>query len=143
MSEDSDDTAWAASQRASFEVEPLIEMKGAEKVQVGFTFVLYARLPMEKPAGAERQEAGLAIWQRLRSVLQSVLPDQGALRVEIEPPRMAAVLRPENKMEPEVALKARVLHREDAFKPVGEDDRGRLSGMEKALQAKGLKAGHW
>jgi hypothetical protein len=143
VSLDSDAAAWAKDHQASFESEPLIEMRGTEKVTVGFTLTLYARLPMEKPPGPERQEAGASLWQRLRGILESALAEgSGGSRVDIEPMRAAAVLRPENEMQPEVALRARVVHPE-TFQAVTPGERDKMATFEKKLVAMGLRAGHW
>ena len=56
MSIESDDAAWARAHRACFQVGPLVEMRGSQKIQVGFTIDLYAALPVDKAAGAERSE---------------------------------------------------------------------------------------
>jgi hypothetical protein len=55
---------------------------------------------------------------------------------------MAAVLRPENEMKPEIALKARVVH-EETFQAVTPDERQRMSAFEKRLAVRGLRSGHW
>jgi hypothetical protein len=110
---------------------------------VGFVLNLYARLPMEIPPGEERRKAGAALWERLRGILDQALEGGGGeAQVEVDPPRTAAVLRPENKMEPEISLRARVRHKE-AFQPVTGDERERMSAFEKKISALGLRAGHW
>jgi hypothetical protein len=141
---ENDVAEWAEAHQACFEIDPLIEMRGAEKIQVGFTLELYARLPMESGPGPERRQSGAAVWERLRTILESVLPREGgSARVEIEPRRMAAVLRPENQMQPEVTLRARIFHADDLWKAVTPGDRDRREAFEKKLVAVGLKAGHW
>ena len=145
MSAEQDATAWAEAHQACFEIDPLIEMRGTEKIQVGFTLDLFARLPMEDGPGPERRQSGAAVWERLRTILESVLPREGesSARLEIEPRRMAAVLRPENQMQPEVTLRARIFHADDSWKAVTPGDRERLEAFTKKLVAVGLKAGHW
>lgn len=145
MSTEQDATAWAQAHQASFEIDPLIEMRGAEKIQVGFTLDLYALLPLESGPGPERRQSGAAVWEQLRTILESVLPQEGgsAARLEIEPRRTAAVLRPENQMQPEVTLRARIFHAEDLWKAVTPGDRAALEAFSKKLVAVGLKAGHW
>lgn len=144
MSTESDDAAWAREHQACFQVGPLVEMRGENKVQVGFTIDLYAGLPMDKAAGAERKEESARIWDRLRSIVESLMPaEPTGARVEIEPRRLAAYLRPENDMAPEIGLRARVFHGDDYFKAVTPDERSRLSAVEHTLAAKGLRAGHW
>jgi hypothetical protein len=144
MSAEQDTTGWAEAHQACFEIDPLIEMRGAEKIQVGFTLELYARLPMEGGPGPERRQSGAAVWERLRTILESVLPREGgSARLEIEPRRMAAVLRPESQMEPEVTLRARIFHADDLWKAVTPGDRAGLEAFSKKLVAVGLKAGHW
>ncbi|HEY6548318.1 MAG TPA: hypothetical protein VI589_10445 [Vicinamibacteria bacterium] len=143
MSIDNDVAAWAKAHQACFEAEPIIEMKGSEKIAAGFTLSLYARLPMDVPVGEERRKAGAALWEQLRAILDRALEGEGVqARVEVEPPRTAAVLRPENEMQPEIALRARVRHSE-AFEPVTADERQRIAAFEKKISAMGLRAGHW
>jgi hypothetical protein len=144
MDTEDDVVAWAKANRAAFEVAPLIEMHGSARIQVGFTIDLYARWPQDKAAGAERRDEAAAVWERLRSILESVVPKQESnARVEIEPMRGAAHLRPENEMEPEIALRARVVHGDDLWKAVTPEERQGMSAFEKKLVAQGLKAGHW
>jgi hypothetical protein len=146
VSSDNDIAAWAKAHQASFEVAPLVEMRGSEKVSVGFTLDLYATLPMEKAPGGERREAAAALWERLKTILESALGGEGGeppqALVEIEPMRTAAVLRPENEMKPEITLRARVVHQE-TFQATTPQERERMSAFEKKLTAVGLKAGHW
>ena len=145
MSIDNDVAAWAKAHQACFEAEPIIEVKGSEKITAGFTLTLYARLPMDVPVGEERRKAGAALWEQLRAILDRALEGEGVqsgVEVEVEPPRTAAVLRPENEMQPEIALRARVRHNE-AFEPLTADERQRMSAFEKTISAMGLRAGHW
>jgi len=57
--------------------------------------------------------------------------------------RPAAVLRPENEMQPEVVLTARVFHQDDSFAAVTPEEREGMAPFEKKLVAVGLRAGHW
>jgi len=140
-----DDTAaWARLHRACFETTPLVEMKGGEKIQVGFTVDLYAALPTDKAPGADRREAALPILARLRTIAESLTPAEGrSTRVEIESPRDAVVRRPENELEPEVSLRVRVFHGDDYFAAVTDDERERISVVDRTLTAQGLRRGHW
>jgi hypothetical protein len=143
-SSDSDDVAWSKAHQACFEIAPLIEMRGAQKIQVGFTIDLYARLPVEKAPGTERVEEAQRIQERLRAMVSSLSPERGGnVRVEIEPTRSAAVLRPENEMAPEISVRARVFHGDDYFAAVTEDERARISAVDRRLAALGLRQGHW
>jgi hypothetical protein len=144
MSEESDDVAWARAHRACFRVGPLVELRGKEKVQVGFTLDLYAELPMDKGPGAERREESHRIWERLRAIVQSLAPAEGSgARMEIEPERIAAYIRTENEMRPEIALQARVSHGGDYLTATTAEERDRLSAVERKLVALGLRTGKW
>ncbi len=144
MSTESDDAAWARAHRACFQVAPLVEMREKQKIQVGFTVDLYAGLPMDKTPGTERTEESRSIWERLRAIVESLTPAEGSgVRVEIEPWRTAAYIRPENEMKPEVGLRARVFHGGDYFTATTVDERTRLSAAERKLVERGLRAGHW
>ena len=142
MSDGSDVAEWAKAHAACFESEPLVEVKGSEKITAGFVLNLYARLPMELPPGQERQAAVTALWERLRGILESTASGQGGeAQLEIEPMH-AAVLRPGNEMRPEITLRARIQHRE-AFQALTPAEREAMSAFEKKLVALGLRAGHW
>jgi hypothetical protein len=143
VSENETVAEWAKAHEACFEAEPIIEMRGAEKVQAGFLLSLYARVPTELPPGAARREAGTALWERLHEVLKDALQgEEGNVVVDVEPPHTAAVLRPSNKMQPEIALRAQIRHKE-GFQPVTAEERQHLSVFEKKLVAAGLRSGHW
>jgi hypothetical protein len=144
MSTESDDVSWARAHRACFQVGPLVEMRGKEKIQVGFTVDLYAALPLDKAAGSERIEESRRIWEHLRTVVESLRPADGSTaRVEIDPRRIAAYLRPENDKEPEINLRARVFHGDQYFKGPTADERKRMSAVESRLKEMGLRADHW
>lgn len=143
MADHHDIAEWARTHQASYEAEPIIEMKDSAKVTVGFTLNLYARLPMDVPPGEERRKAGAALWERLRAIVDQALEGEGGeAQVEVEPPRTAAVLRPENEMQPEIALRAHIRHKK-AFEPLTADERDRMSAFEKKIASMGLRAGHW
>ncbi len=144
MSTESDDAAWARAHRACFQVGPLVEMRGKERLQVGFTVDLYAGPPHGQGArgrAKRRSFPPLGAPANDRRVL--VPPEGGVARVEIEPRRAAGFLRPENEMEPEIGLRARVFHGDEYFKAVTGDERTRLSAVERNLTSMGLRPGHW
>jgi len=144
MSTESEDVAWARAHRACFQVLPLVEMRANAKMQVGFIVDLYAALPADKAAGAERIEASKRLWERLRAIVESLRPPEGSTaRMEIEPQRTAAYLRQENEMEPEIGLRARVFHGDEYFKAATPDESKRMSAVEGRLKAMGLRADHW
>ena len=144
MTTESDDAAWARTHRACFQVLPLVEMRGNAKMQVGFIVDLYAALPADKAAGAERIEESRRLWERLRAIVESLRPPEGSTaRMEIEPQRTAAYLRQENEMEPEIGLRARVFHGDEYFKAATPDESKRMSAVEGRLKAMGLRADHW
>ena len=144
MSIESDDVAWATAHRACFQVLPLVEMRKNVKMQVGFLVDLYATLPMDKAAGEERIGESKRIWDRLRTMVESLPRAEGSTaRVEIEPMRTAAYLRKENEMEPEVLLRARIVHGDEYFKSPTADEGKRMSAVEARLKEMGLRADHW
>lgn len=144
MATESDDADWARTHRACFEVGPLVEQRAGERVHVGYTIHLYAAAPLDKAAGTERDQEWTRIWGRLRSFVESLRPAEDAgVRLEVEAMRPAAYLRPENKLEPEVGFRARVFHGDRYFNPVTDDERTRMSAVERKLAAMGLRAGHW
>jgi hypothetical protein len=134
---------WAREHRAAFEAAPLVEMRDAEKVQVGFTLTLYAAVPMDMPAGAEREQAALKVRGELRELAEAAVPESergGGL--ELEPPH-TTLLRPENEFRPEFGFTWQIFHGDDYLTPVTVDDRKDLARIEKRLVALGLKHGHW
>jgi hypothetical protein len=125
-------------------VEPLVESNKGRRVQVGFIVRFYARQPVQEGPEAERREAAARVWEGLREIAQSFAPSEGSsARLEIEAPRLAAFLRPENEMHPEIALTARVFHGDDYFAEVTGDEREHLSAVTRRLTELGLKQGHW
>ena len=48
---------WARAHSVSYEIAPLVEVQGGEKLQVGFTLSLYAEAPTELAPGAEDGQA--------------------------------------------------------------------------------------
>ena len=145
MSTENEVATWAKAHHASFEMDPLIEMRGAERIQVGFSVALYADFPIDKELDKDRRDEALARWQRLRVILESILPppESREARIELDPIRPAAVLRPANELKPEVVLTARVFHKDDSFAAVTPEERERLHAFEKKLVALGLRQGHW
>jgi hypothetical protein len=135
-------TEWARKRRVSFEIQPLTELRGSEKLQVGFALSLYAEAPMDKAPGTERRAAAEALKQELLEFVQDAFPSSDVARAELEPPR-TAVLRPENELKPEVSFTWRIFHKDEYLKAVTADDRDSLSGLEKRLTERGLKRGHW
>lgn len=144
MATDSERAEWARQHRVAYELAPLVEMHEGRKVHVGYTLSLYAAVPMDLPAGEPRQAAMRALFGELKEFAQSLKPQgDSPARVEVDRPRPAAYLRPENDMKPEVALTARIVHSKDYFAPVTTDERARLGSFEQRLTALGLKRGHW
>jgi hypothetical protein len=139
---EADWVTWTREHRVAYELTPLMEMRdGGDKVQSGFTLSLYAAAPMDKAAGAERQEAGHQLWEELRALAEAAVPAaerQG--RVQQDPPH-TALLRPENEFKPEVGLTWRIVHAD--MTPTTAEDRERLPELEKRLATLGLKRGRW
>lgn len=134
--------AWTREHRVAYELAPLLEMRRGEKVPAGFTLSLYAAIPMELPAGAERQQAYRELLGELQALLEAAVPaEKRSARVELDPPR-TALLRPENEFKPEVGLTWRLFHPGEPA-PATAEDRERLAALEKRLAALGLKRGHW
>jgi hypothetical protein len=135
---------WARAHKACFEMTPLTEMRGSERMQVGFNVDFYALLPMDKPPGEERRKAGAEIWQQLKTILETATREGSKqARMEIEQQRVGAIMRQQNDLQPEINLRARVFHADEYFAAVTADERERLSGFEKRLTAMGLKPGRW
>ena len=139
---DADWVAWTREHRVAYEIAPLVEMREGERQQSGFTLTFYAAVPMEKPAGGERQAAGRELREELVALAEAAAPAaERRSRVALEPPR-TAVLRPENEFKPEVGLTWQVYFDGDP-RETSEDDRERIASVEKRLATLGLKRGRW
>lgn len=139
---DADWVAWTREHRVAYEIAPLVEMRGGERVQPGFALTFYAAAPMEKAAGQERQDAARALREELVALAEVAVPAaERKSRVTLEPPR-SAVLRPENEFKPEVGLTWQVYYQGDP-RPTTDEDRERIAEFEKRLAALGLKRGRW
>jgi hypothetical protein len=144
VSDTRDWAAWARENRVAFELTPLVERRGEERVQIGYALNLFAAFPMAKPAGKDRQEDA----QRLRGEMQAFLSelaasDASTARTELEPPRTAAVLRPENELRPEIGLTMRIFHADEYLKAVTAAETEGLGRFAKRLVGMGLRQGHW
>ncbi len=132
---------WARQNRAAWEVEPLVEMHGSERLQVGYELDLYARLP---PGLSSAEQGFAALWDRLREIAESLLPLAGERgRIEIEPFEAAERRRPETQFAPEVLLQARLFRASEYFTPVADDDRQRIRPIEERLATLGLRMRSW
>ncbi|HEY7411900.1 MAG TPA: hypothetical protein VII13_14230 [Vicinamibacteria bacterium] len=136
--------AWARQHRVAFEVAPIVEARRDERMQVGFTLQLYAALPMDKPRGEQREDAVRRLREDMVAFMRAAVPsDKVVASVEMERPRKAAVLRPENQLQPEISLTWRILHADEFWKPVTTGEREGLARVEKRLVTLGLRQGHW
>ena len=107
--------AWVERTAPSFELAPLVELVKGRQVQVGFTLSLYARLPLVQAPAEQQRAAAEDTRKHLREIVQSLAPPQESrARVEIDTSR-AVVIEPEGRREPEVAVHARLFHRDDYF----------------------------
>ena len=110
--------AWAQQAKAAWEVTPLVEMERGSPIQVGFELSLYARVPTDLPPGPDREAADEALWDRMRTIAESLVPLAGTdARVEVDPFEAAARLRPETQFAPEILLTARLFHGSDLLAP--------------------------
>jgi hypothetical protein len=134
--------AWVEERRVSWDITRLVEMHEGASVQVGFTLNLYARVPTEIPPSSERRSAAIAIWDRLRSIVDSLAQQQPeGTDIEIGPYDAEELFRRETGFKAEVSLEARIVHEKGHFQPL--DDRDRLRPIEERLRELGLRPGHW
>jgi hypothetical protein len=134
--------SWAREHRAAFQTVPLIEaVRGAERVQVGFSLTLYVAAPMESAPGAQRMEAVGKLWDELKLLAEDIAPEeQRTARVQVEQ-AARVVLRPENEFKPEVGLTFHLFPRGGSLEAVTAADRDRMNQVEKRLLAFGVKQG--
>jgi hypothetical protein len=140
---DSEWTDWARTHRVAYEIMPLVEMRGGEKLQVGFTLSFYAEAEAELAPGAEDAEASEKLKQELTACAEAALEAEERVARTEPDPESAVMMRPENDLKPEVCLSWRIFHKDDYLKPVTEADREGLTICEKRLRELGLKRGHW
>jgi hypothetical protein len=144
VTSETDIAARARAHKACFEMTPFTEMHHSERIQVGYTVDFYALLPMDRPAGEERREAGAEIWQQLKEILRiATRGEETGARMEIEPQIEGAVMRQQNDLQPEINLRAHVFHADEYFAAVTSEERDRVPIFEKKLTALGLRPGRW
>jgi hypothetical protein len=143
MSDATPDTEWARANRARFEISALTELVDGKQVQVGFTIMLFARLQMEKKETSERRLSGEELQAGLREIAKALTPPEGGnARLEIRPPRPAAILSPEGGLVPEVAVEANLIHGHDYFAEVTRAERdAAYAAIRNQLAERGLKEG--
>jgi hypothetical protein len=140
---DAEWAAWAKENKVAYEVGPLVELRGQERVQVGFALTLYGALPPDEPAGT-RREASRRLKDEMRAFLEeAITPGEGAARTEWLPSATEIVMRPENELQPEVGVTLRIFHADEYLKSVTTGEREGLVRFEKRLAEKGLRQGHW
>jgi hypothetical protein len=133
--------SWAREHRACFQTAPMIEDVRGEKVQVGFSLSMYVAAPLESAPGAQRAEAVAKLWDELKLLAADLAPEeQRTARVQVEQ-SARVVLRPENEFKPEVGLTFHLFPRGLSMAAVTQEDRERMSQLEKRLHAFGVKQG--
>jgi hypothetical protein len=140
---DAEWAAWAKEKKVAYEVGPLVELRGQDRVQVGFTLSLYGALPPDDPAGT-RREASRRLKDEMRAFLEKeITPGEGAARTEWQASGTEIVMRPQNELRPEVGVTLRIFHADEYMKSVTAGEREGLSRFEKRLTEKGIRQGHW
>jgi hypothetical protein len=140
---DAEWAAWAKENKVAFEATPLVELRGRERMQVGFALTLYGGLPPDEPAGT-RREASRRLKEEMREFLEeATTPGEAVARTEWAPSEMEIVMRPENELRPEVGVTLRIFHADEYLKSVTTGEREGLARFEKRLVEKGLRQGHW
>jgi hypothetical protein len=135
--------AWAKENKVAYEISPLLELRGQERVQVGFGLTLYGALPPDDPPGT-RREASHRLKEEMRAFLEEeITPGDSAARTEWQASGTEIVMRPANELRPEVGVTLRIFHADEYLKAVTAGEREGLSRFEKQLTAKGLRQGHW
>jgi hypothetical protein len=133
--------SWAREHRAAFQTVPLVESVKGERVQLGFALTLYVAAPLESAPGPQRMEAVAKLWDELKALAEDVAPEeQRVARVQLEQ-AARVVLRPENEFKPEVGLTFNLFPRGGAMAAVTNEDRERMTRVEKRLLAFGVKQG--
>jgi hypothetical protein len=132
--------SWVREHQVCWEVGPYFELRHHEKVQLGSTLTLVARLPRRgafEPGG----RASTGAYETLREIVAVVVP--AGARVRFEPFDAAVHLRGETGWEPEVELCVEVLHHGAALEPLDAPERGQLALMVARLESLGVQAKSW
>ena len=140
MTQTPDWPTWCREHKGCYEIAPLLESHGGQRVQTGFEVNLFAQLPTGTPA--QRSAALPDLYSHLRQMLESMVQQEHPeARLEIDAFKHQAKLRPETEFAPEVQLSARIVRRHESFENVPDGTRDKLKGFEERLRALGLQAG--
>ncbi len=126
--------------QVSWNVQPLTEILRGNRANVGFELELVANhevLPRPpKPGCPDCQK----LFRGLAEVAQQILPrEKRQSRYEIQPFDHSLHLDPAHRLQPEVVLKIRVLHRSDYFQPIDACEDRCLKEMEASLKKLGAR----
>jgi hypothetical protein len=135
LESDGDLRAWIREHRVRWESGPALLVHRHETIAVGLTLTLSAT-PPEESRFQPGDEACAAVFQKLRGVLEAVVPEGS--RVRIEPFDGSFRLLATGGWDPEVELSAEILHGE-TFEPVDDVERGQLAAIARRLAALGVR----
>src|SRR5262245_5936023 len=113
---DAEWTDWARAHRVAYEIAPLVEMRGGEKLQVGFTLSFYAEAEAELAPGAADSAASETLMQELATCAEAALAAEERVARTEPDPESAVMMRPENELKPEVCLSWRIFHKDEYLK---------------------------
>jgi len=117
--------------QVKWEVRPIVEIVGGEKVSVGYE--------LEISAASNGIAASPALFRDLTAVAQSVLPRElDATRVEVLPFDHSVRLDPHDRLRPRVLLKLRIIHATGYFQAATSDQTKCLREVEQALRSLGV-----
>jgi hypothetical protein len=140
--------AWIRDHEVCFEIGPLFELdqhpgRSPAKVQVGLEVCLLARLVPRSAAGTAAAPSAGAVHARLSEIAGAVAEDVGDARCDVSPFDGAVRARPEAAWAPEVQLSLRIVHRHDYLRPLDDGERRTADGVQRRLQALGVRAKAW
>ena len=131
---------WIRENEVCFEILPHHEFYHRSKLQVGFELTLFAMRPplCQGDPGCPACEASYAM---LREIALRVLPPD--VDHVIDPFHAAFHLRRETHWKTEVELVVELIHLDETFEVVDEDDRRHSRGVAAALEALGAQSKVW
>jgi len=134
---------WIQDHRVCWERASRLELRGHQRIQVGFDVTLFARHEQthtDAPGCTECYRQ----YQQLREIAGLVLPKG------IHPTQCAFSafdashhLRPETRWAPEVQLTIEITHRTDTFGDVDDDERRCGAEIQEALRRLGVRPRVW
>jgi hypothetical protein len=138
MTESNSETGkWVAEHHCTYDIQPVVEMEKGAASQVGFELSVHAELPVGEALTPELAREVDAIRDRLRDILESLIPSDTKAHIERVPFRRAFRFMHGSGKHPMVTQTLRVFHPD--YAAVRPDDRKKFAPTENRLTELGFK----